>query len=53
LDPRNHCTTAPLVINQANTIDLAEKAFLQANQEHEQEQVKRNLKLQIDMMLLM
>jgi hypothetical protein len=32
-------------------IDLAEKAFLQANREHEQEQVKRNLKLQINMRL--
>ena len=32
--PRNHYTTAPLVINHANAIDLTEKAFLQANQEH-------------------
>jgi hypothetical protein len=41
-----------LVINHANAIDLAEKAFLQANQEHEQEQVKRNLKLQLNMRLI-
>jgi hypothetical protein len=40
-----------LVINHANVIDLAKKAFLQANQEHEQEQVKRNMKLQINMRL--
>ena len=31
LDPRNRYTTTPLVINHANAIDLAEKAFLQAN----------------------
>jgi len=41
-----------LVINHANAIDLAEKAFLQANQEHKQEQDERNLKLQINMRLM-
>ena len=51
LDPHNHYTTAPLVINHANAIDLAEKAFLQANREHKQEQDERNLKLQINMLL--
>ena len=49
LDPRNYYTTAPLVINHANAIDLTEKAFLQANQEHKQERDERNLKLQIIM----
>ena len=52
LDPRNRYTTAPLVINHANAIDLAEKAFLQANREHKQEQDERNLKLQINMRLM-
>ena len=52
LDPRNHYTTAPLVINHANAIDLTEKAFLQANREHKQERDKRNLKLQINMRLM-
>ena len=33
-------------------VDLAEKAFLQANQEHKQERDKRNLKLQINMRLM-
>ena len=33
-------------------IDLAEKAFLQANREHKQERDQRNLKLQINMRLL-
>jgi len=33
-------------------IDLAEKAFRQANQEHKQEQDERNLKLQINMRLM-
>ena len=47
-DPRNHYTTAPLVINHANMIDLAEKAFLQVNQEHKQERDERNMKLQIN-----
>ena len=41
-----------LVINHANAIDLAEKAFLQANREHKQEQDKHNLKLQINMRLM-
>jgi hypothetical protein len=35
-----------------NAIDLAEKAFLQANREHKQEWDKRNLKLQINMRLM-
>ena len=35
-----------------NAIDLAEKAFLQANREHKQEQDERNLKLQINMRLM-
>ena len=52
LDPRNRYTTAPLVINHANVIDLAEKAFLQANREHKQEWDERNLKLQINMRLM-
>ena len=51
-DPRNHYTTAPLVINHANAIDLAEKAFLQANREHKQERDEHNLKLQINMRLM-
>ena len=51
-DPRNRYTTAPLVINHANAIDLIEKAFLQANREHKQEQDERNLKLQISMSLI-
>ena len=51
-DPCNCYTTAPLVINHANTIDLAEKAFLQVNQEHKQERDERNLKLQINMRLM-
>ena len=50
-DPRNRYTTAPLVINHANAIDLVEKAFLQANREHKQERDERNLKLQINMRL--
>ena len=33
-------------------IDLAEKAFLQANREHKQERDERNLKLQINMRLM-
>jgi hypothetical protein len=41
-----------LVINHANTIDLAEKAFLQVNREHKQERDERNLKLQINMRLM-
>ena len=41
-DPRNHYTTAPLVINHANAIDLVEKAFLQANREHKQERDEHN-----------
>ena len=52
LDPRNRYTTAPLVINHVNAIDLAEKAFLQANREHKQERDERNLKLQINMRLM-
>ena len=52
LDPRNYYTTAPLVINHANTIDLTKKAFLQANREHKQEQDGHNLKLQINMRLM-
>ena len=52
MDPRNRYTTAPLVINHANMIDLAEKAFLQANREHKQERDERNLKLQINMRLV-
>ena len=51
-DPRNRYTTAPLVINHANAIDLAEKAFLQANREHKQERDEHNLKLQINTRLL-
>ena len=51
-NPRNRYTTAPLVINYANTIDLTEKAFLQANREHKNERDKRNLKLQINMRLM-
>ena len=51
LDPHNRYTTAPLVINHANAIDLTEKAFLQANREHKQERDEHNLKLQIDMRL--
>ena len=51
-DPHNHYTTALLVINHTNAIDLTEKAFLQANREHKQEQDKRNLKLQINMRLM-
>ena len=51
-DLRNRYTTAPLVINHANAIDLAEKAFLQANQEHKQERDECNLKLQINMSLM-
>ena len=51
-DPHNHYTIAPLVINRANAIDLVEKAFLQVNREHKQEQDKRNLKLQINMRLM-
>ena len=41
-----------MVINHANAIDLAEKAFLQANREHKQERDERNLKLQINMRLM-
>ena len=41
-----------MVINHANAIDLAEKAFLQANQEHKQERDEHNLKLQINMRLM-
>ena len=52
MDPRNHYTTAPLVINHANAIDLAEKAFLQTNREHKQKRDERNLKLQINMRLM-
>ena len=33
-------------------IDLAEKAFLQANREYKQEQDERNLKLQINIRLM-
>ena len=51
-NPRSRYTTAPLVINHVNTIDLAEKAFLQANQEHKQERNKHNLKLQITIRLM-
>ena len=51
-DPCNRYTTAPLIINRANAIDLVEKAFLQANREHKQERDKRNLKLQINMRLM-
>ena len=51
-DPRNRYTTAPLVINHANTIDLAENAFLQANQEHKRERNEWNLKLQKNMRLM-
>ena len=47
-DHRNRYTTAPLVINHANAIDLAKKAFLQMNREHKQERDERNLKLQIN-----
>ena len=35
-----------------NAIDLAEKAFLQANREHKQERDERNLKLQINIRLM-
>ena len=35
-----------------NMIDLAEKAFLQVNREHKQEQDECNLKLQINMRLM-
>ena len=52
LDPCNCYTTAPLVINHVKAIDLAEKAFLQANREHKQERDERNLKLQINMRLI-
>ena len=52
MDPRNYYTTALLVINHTNTIDLADKAFLQANREHKQERNERNLKLQINMRLM-
>ena len=52
MDPRNHYTTAPLVINHANAINHAEKAFLQANQEHKQKWDERNLKLKINMRLM-
>ena len=52
LYPRNRYTTALLVINHVNTIDLAEKAFLQANREHKQERDERNLKLQINLRLM-
>ena len=52
LDPHNRYTTAPLVINHVNTIDLAEKAFLQVNREHKQERDERNLKLQLNMRLM-
>ena len=41
-----------MVINHAKEIDLAEKAFLQVNREHKQERDKRNLKLQINMRLM-
>ena len=51
-DLRNRYTTAPLVINHANAIDLAEKAFLQANREHKQERDECNLKLQLNMRLM-
>ena len=51
-DPRNRYTTAPLVINHTNAIDLAEKAFLQANREHKQERDEHNLKLQLNMRLM-
>ena len=51
-DPRNYYTTAPLVINHANAIDLADKAFLQANREHKQERDECNLKLQINIRLI-
>ena len=51
-DPRNRYTTALLVINHAKAIDHAEKAFLQANREHKQEWDKHNLKLQINMRLM-
>ena len=44
-DLHNRYTIAPLVINHANAIDLAEKAFLQANREHKQERDECNLKL--------
>ena len=37
-----------MIINHTNVIDLAEKAFLQANREHKQERDDRNLKLQIN-----
>ena len=43
---------APLVINHANAIVLAEKAFLQVNREHKKERDERNLKLQINMRLM-
>ena len=52
MEPRNRYTTAPFVINHANAIDLAEKAFLQANRERKQERDERNLKLQINMRLM-
>ena len=48
---RNHYTTASLVINHANAIDLTEKVFLQTNREHKQKWDERNLKLQINMRL--
>ena len=51
-DPHNCYTTALLVFNHANAIDLTEKAFLQANREHKQERDDRNLKLQINMRLM-
>ena len=51
-DPRNRYTTTLLVINHTNAIDLTEKAFLQANQEHKEEWDERNLKLQINKRLM-
>ena len=51
-NPSNRYTTASLVINHANAIDLAEKAFLQSNREHKQERDEHNLKLQINMRLM-
>jgi hypothetical protein len=53
--PHNRYNTTPLVINHTQLtrlIDLAKKAFLQANREHKQERDECNLKLQINMKLM-
>jgi hypothetical protein len=48
-------TITPLLcwlLTTHNAIDLAEKAFLQANREHKQERDECNLKLQVNMKLM-